>query len=224
VLPSPDRETENLGPDVAVAGVDRRRADEIRVAIPTHHRGVAVAGQRDGPTLSGSSSHVISDQLAALLDPAIAAAGKDPRRADATEVPRGRGEGGKGPRSGKAQHKRAAEKPAAAGTLGDFAKDRKPWTPPKQILAPEASAGLRDRFLAELGSLASEDEATGWAQGALGGATGRTRAVPGTCTPMTSWQQLQANRLNALKSTGPRTEEGKSISRRNVGTGSPQRL
>jgi hypothetical protein len=33
---------------------------------------------------------------------------------------------------------------------------------------------------------------------------------------MTSWQQWQANRLNALKSTGPRTEEGKCISRRNA--------
>jgi hypothetical protein len=33
---------------------------------------------------------------------------------------------------------------------------------------------------------------------------------------MTSWRQFQANRLNALKSTGPRTEEGKRISRRNA--------
>jgi hypothetical protein len=33
---------------------------------------------------------------------------------------------------------------------------------------------------------------------------------------MTSWRQFQANRLNALKSTGPRTEEGKHISRRNA--------
>jgi hypothetical protein len=33
---------------------------------------------------------------------------------------------------------------------------------------------------------------------------------------MTSWRQLQANRLNALKSTGPRTEEGKRIARRNA--------
>jgi cytochrome c553 len=55
----------------------------------------------------------------------------------------------------------------AAGTLGAFAKNRKPWTPPKQILAPEDSAALRDRLLAELGSLASEDDSTGWAQGAL---------------------------------------------------------
>jgi hypothetical protein len=33
---------------------------------------------------------------------------------------------------------------------------------------------------------------------------------------MTSWRQWQANRLNALKSTGPRTEEGKRISRCNA--------
>jgi hypothetical protein len=33
---------------------------------------------------------------------------------------------------------------------------------------------------------------------------------------MTSWRQFQANRLNALKSTGPRTEEGKRISRRSA--------
>ena len=56
----------------------------------------------------------------------------------------------------------------AAGTLGAFAKNRKPWTPPKQALAPEASAALRDRLLGELSSLASADEATAWAQRALG--------------------------------------------------------
>jgi hypothetical protein len=33
---------------------------------------------------------------------------------------------------------------------------------------------------------------------------------------MTSWRRFQANRLNALKSTGPRTEEGKRTSRRNA--------
>jgi hypothetical protein len=62
----------------------------------------------------------------------------------------------------------AAERPAAAGTLGAFAKNRKPWTPPKQALAPEASAVLRDRLLGELGSLASADQTIGWAQRALG--------------------------------------------------------
>ena len=62
----------------------------------------------------------------------------------------------------------AADTPPGAGTLGAFAKNRKPWTPPKQALAPEASAVLRDRLLGELGSLASADQATGWAQRALG--------------------------------------------------------
>jgi hypothetical protein len=33
---------------------------------------------------------------------------------------------------------------------------------------------------------------------------------------MTSWRQWQANRLNALKSTGPRTEKGKRTSRHNA--------
>ena len=55
-----------------------------------------------------------------------------------------------------------------ARTLGAFAKNRKPWTPPKQALAPEASAALRDRLVGELSGLASADEATAWAQRALG--------------------------------------------------------
>ena len=33
---------------------------------------------------------------------------------------------------------------------------------------------------------------------------------------MTSLKQLEANRRNALKSTGPRTENGKHASRRNA--------
>src|SRR5262249_4510124 len=61
-----------------------------------------------------------------------------------------------------------AEKPAAAGVLGAFAKNRKPWTPPKQILTPEASAALRNRLLGELGNLTSADEATAWARRAIG--------------------------------------------------------
>jgi ERF superfamily len=56
----------------------------------------------------------------------------------------------------------------AAKTLGDFAKNRKPWTPPRETLAPEASAALRDRLLDELSRLASADDATAWAQRALG--------------------------------------------------------
>jgi hypothetical protein len=55
-----------------------------------------------------------------------------------------------------------------AGTLGTFAKNRKPWTPPKQTLAPEASAVLRDRLLSDLSSLASAQEATAWALRVIG--------------------------------------------------------
>src|ERR1700719_2891642 len=49
----------------------------------------------------------------------------------------------------------AAERSAAAGSLGAFAKNRKAWTPPRQTLPPEASAALRDRLLAELRHLTS---------------------------------------------------------------------
>ena len=52
--------------------------------------------------------------------------------------------------------------------LGDFAKNRKPWTPPSGTLAPEPSAAQRDRLLGELLSLASADEVSAWAQRALG--------------------------------------------------------
>jgi hypothetical protein len=68
---------------------------------------------------------------------------------------------------GKLNGNGAAESPASAGTLGAFAKNRKPWSPPKQTLALEASAAQRDRLLSELGSLVSADEATGWTQRAL---------------------------------------------------------
>jgi hypothetical protein len=54
------------------------------------------------------------------------------------------------------------------GTLGAFAKNRKPWTPPQESLAPGASATLRERLLGELSGLTSADEATAWAQRALG--------------------------------------------------------
>jgi hypothetical protein len=56
----------------------------------------------------------------------------------------------------------------SGGTLGAFAKSRKPWTPPKETLAPEASAALRDRLAGELAGVATADEVTVWAQRALG--------------------------------------------------------
>src|SRR5712671_3676891 len=77
---------------------------------------------------------------------------------------------------GKLNGNGAAERRAAGATLGAFAKNRKPWTPPKQTLAPEKSAALRDRLLSELSTLASADQATGWAQRALG-AKNTLRAV-----------------------------------------------
>jgi hypothetical protein len=52
--------------------------------------------------------------------------------------------------------------------LGAFAKNRRPWTPPKQALSPEPSAALRDRLIGELPGLASAEDATAWAQRALG--------------------------------------------------------
>jgi hypothetical protein len=57
---------------------------------------------------------------------------------------------------------------ARNGNLSTFAKSRKPWTPPKESLAPEASATLRDRLVGELSGLASSEQAAGWAQHALG--------------------------------------------------------
>ena len=68
---------------------------------------------------------------------------------------------------GKLNGNGAAERRVVAETLGAFAKNRKPWTPPRQPLTPEASAALRQRLLGELGNLTSADEATEWAHRAL---------------------------------------------------------
>ena len=51
---------------------------------------------------------------------------------------------------------------------GVFANNRKPWTPPRQTLAPEESAALRERLLSEVSSLVSAQEATAWARCVLG--------------------------------------------------------
>src|SRR5262249_17969052 len=42
------------------------------------------------------------------------------------------------------------------------------------------------------------------------------RSQFGKCVPMTTFRQIEANRRNALKSTGPKTEAGKQQSRRNA--------
>jgi hypothetical protein len=52
-------------------------------------------------------------------------------------------------------------------SLGTFATSRKPWSPPKQALEPVKSAVLRDRLLAEVSAVASQEEATAWAQKAM---------------------------------------------------------
>jgi hypothetical protein len=52
--------------------------------------------------------------------------------------------------------------------LGTFAKSRRPWSPPKQALDPEQSAILRDRLLGEISAIAAREQATRWAQKAMG--------------------------------------------------------
>jgi ERF superfamily len=52
--------------------------------------------------------------------------------------------------------------------LGTFSTTRKRWSPPKQVLEPEKSAALRDQLVQELVGLRSQQEATDWAQRALG--------------------------------------------------------
>jgi ERF superfamily len=51
--------------------------------------------------------------------------------------------------------------------LGSFAKNRKSWSPPKQLLDPDKSAALRDRLLNELEGITDPDGATAWAQRSL---------------------------------------------------------
>jgi hypothetical protein len=52
--------------------------------------------------------------------------------------------------------------------LGVFSTTRRRWSPPKQILEPEKSAALRDQLVQELMQLPSPEQATEWAQRALG--------------------------------------------------------
>jgi ERF superfamily len=51
--------------------------------------------------------------------------------------------------------------------LGTFAANRKPWSPPKQVLDPEKSAALRGRLLGEVSAVATQEQATAWAQKAM---------------------------------------------------------
>jgi ERF superfamily len=61
-----------------------------------------------------------------------------------------------------------ANRGGAPETFRSFSARRKVWSPPKAALEPEKSATLRDQLLGELASLAAQEEATAWAQGALG--------------------------------------------------------
>jgi hypothetical protein len=51
--------------------------------------------------------------------------------------------------------------------LSSFAKNRKPWSPPRQLLDPDKSAAVRDRLLNELEGITDPDKTTAWAQLAL---------------------------------------------------------
>jgi hypothetical protein len=86
---------------------------------------------------------------------------------DAPDLAGQRGDGAA--QAGNGLDRGKANGSGAAGTLGAFTNNRKPWTPPKEALAPEQSAALRDRLVGEVSHLASPEEATAWAQRALGG-------------------------------------------------------
>jgi ERF superfamily len=82
---------------------------------------------------------------------------------DLTAAPIARsGREGNGLDAGKANGRGPAE------TFHTFSASRKPWSPPKPALDPGKSAALRDHLLGELESLSSRQEATAWAQHALG--------------------------------------------------------
>jgi hypothetical protein len=51
--------------------------------------------------------------------------------------------------------------------LGRFDANRKAWSPPQQALEPEKSAALRDRLVGEVRALATQEDATTWAQKAM---------------------------------------------------------
>jgi hypothetical protein len=83
------------------------------------------------------------------------------------------GRAGNGPAPGKANGGGSPQ------TFRSFSANRKVWSPPKPALEPDKSATLRDQLLGELESLASQEEATAWAQGALGAKNTLTTADSG---------------------------------------------
>ncbi len=72
------------------------------------------------------------------------------------------GSAGNGSHAGKANGVGTAE------NFRSFSANRKPWSPPKPVLEPGESAALRGQLLGELASVASREQATDWAQRALG--------------------------------------------------------
>jgi hypothetical protein len=84
-------------------------------------------------------------------------------------------------RSGRAGNGSAPGKANWSGAPGfrSFSANRKSWSPPKPTLDPEKSAVLRDQLLGELVGLPSQEEATAWAQGALGAKNTLTTADSG---------------------------------------------
>jgi hypothetical protein len=93
---------------------------------------------------------------------------------DLTAAPIARsGSEGNGLDAGKANGRGPAE------TFRTFSTNRKPWSPPKPALDPGKSAALRDQLLGELASLLSQEEATAWAQRALGAKNALTTADSG---------------------------------------------
>jgi hypothetical protein len=85
-------------------------------------------------------------------------------------------------RSGRAGNGSAPGKTNGSGapaTFRSFSANRKVWSLPKPALEPEKSAVLRDQLLGELVNLASQEEATAWAQGALGAKNTLTAADSG---------------------------------------------
>ena len=87
---------------------------------------------------------------------------------DAPDLAGQPGEGAQTEENGTDRRKPNGSGAVGTGTLGAFAKSRRPWTPPRQALPPEPSAALRDRLVGELPGLASAEDATAWAQRALG--------------------------------------------------------
>src|SRR5271169_512104 len=66
------------------------------------------------------------------------------------------GADGNGAKAGKLNGSGARE------TLGSFSANRRPWSPPKQVLEPEKSGALRDQLLGELAGVGSQEKVTAW--------------------------------------------------------------